>query len=37
MSISRHLLLLLVFVAVAHRGVADDGYRLWLKYDRLAV
>ncbi|TPG71831.1 alpha-glucuronidase [Hymenobacter nivis] len=30
------MFLLLVFVAAAHRGVADDGYRLWLKYDRLA-
>ena len=29
----RFLLLLLVFVAAAHRSVADDGYRLWLKYD----
>ncbi len=36
MSTFRHLLLLLVFVAAAHRSVADDGYRLWLKYDRLA-
>ena len=31
----RYLLLLLAFVAAAPRSMADDGYRLWLKYDRL--
>jgi alpha-glucuronidase len=32
----RSLLLLLVLVAAAPRCVADDGYRLWLKYDLVA-
>ncbi|UOQ96420.1 alpha-glucuronidase [Hymenobacter sp. 5317J-9] len=32
----RSLLLLLLVVAAAPRCVADDGYRLWLKYDRVA-
>ncbi|MBD2722395.1 alpha-glucuronidase family glycosyl hydrolase [Hymenobacter armeniacus] len=32
----RSLLLLLAVVAAAPRCVADDGYRLWLKYDRVA-
>ena len=32
----RSLLLLLVVIAAASRCVADDGYRLWLKYDLVA-
>jgi alpha-glucuronidase len=32
----RSFLLLLAIVAAAPRCVADDGYRLWLKYDLLA-
>ena len=32
----RLFLLLLVIVAAAHHCVADDGYRLWLKYDLLS-
>ncbi|MBF9223063.1 alpha-glucuronidase family glycosyl hydrolase [Hymenobacter ruricola] len=32
----RSLLLLLAIVAAAPRCVADDGYRLWLKYDLVA-
>ncbi|MBJ6110869.1 alpha-glucuronidase [Hymenobacter sp. BT523] len=32
----RSLLLLLAVVAAAPQCVADDGYRLWLKYDRVA-
>lgn len=32
----RSILLLLAFVTVAHRSRADDGYRLWLKYDPIA-
>ena len=32
----RLLLLVLLMVAAASRCVADDGYRLWLKYDRVA-
>jgi alpha-glucuronidase len=32
----RFVLLVLILVAAGHRSVADDGYRLWLKYDRIA-
>ena len=32
----RLFLLLLIIVAAAHHCVADDGYRLWLKYDLLS-
>ena len=32
----RSFLLFLLIVAAAHRCVADDGYRLWLKYDLLS-
>ncbi|MCB2409728.1 alpha-glucuronidase family glycosyl hydrolase [Hymenobacter lucidus] len=32
----RSLLLLLFFVGAAHRSLADDGYRLWLKYDLIS-
>ncbi|UOR06553.1 alpha-glucuronidase [Hymenobacter aerilatus] len=31
----RYLLLSLLLSLLAHRGLADDGYRLWLKYDQL--
>ncbi|TGE25871.1 alpha-glucuronidase [Hymenobacter aquaticus] len=32
----RRLLLLLCLLVAAHRSVADDGYRLWLKYDLIS-
>ncbi|SNC61134.1 alpha-glucuronidase [Hymenobacter gelipurpurascens] len=31
----RSLFFFVLFCTLAHRGLADDGYRLWLKYDQV--